>query len=175
MKKPLRRPEILLAVFFAGLVLLAVWSYCEFTASCGEAFAAAADSEACRSVAAQVKKLRAKPIRAAVEARSSTEVARSIEIAAKSANLPVAGIVQIDPQSPRRVGDSSYKEQPTHVEFRGVTLRQLLAFLYALGSEDIGQDLADLRLSSPRDETSSTGVEETWMAELIVTHLIFAP
>jgi hypothetical protein len=174
MKESLRRADVLAAIVFIGLLALAGWSYCEFTASCSDAAATASDLVACRNLARQIKTLRQKPVLVGTKARSSTEVAHSIETAAKGAGLPLTYILQIDPQSPRRLGNSAYQEQPTHVELRNVTLKQLLVFLYALANDCVGLNLSELRLGAPRDETTQ-GTDETWLAEVTLTHLIFAP
>ena len=174
MRESLRRADVLAAVLFVALAVLAGWSYCEFTAGCSDAAAAASDLAACRNLTQQIKTLRKKPVLVGTKARSSTEVAHSIETAAKGAGLPLTNILQIDPQSPCRLGNSAYQEQPTHVELRNVTLKQLLVFLYALANDGVGLNLSDVRLSAPRDEATQ-GANETWLAEVTLTHLIFAP
>lgn len=175
MKDTSQRNQILMAASVVALTLLMAWGYAQFTASRSEAIASAEDLEICRRLAHELQALKAKPLRAALEARSSTEVAGRIEAAAKTANLPISSVIQIDPQSPRRVGNTPYKEQPTHVELRDVTLKQLLVFVHTLASDELKLDLAEVRLSAPRDEPSAAPTEERWMAELALTHLIFAP
>jgi hypothetical protein len=174
MRKSLRRAHVLTAALFAALLAMAGWSYCEFSNSSAAAAAAAGDLAACRDLVGQIKALRQKPVLVGTKARTSTEVAHSIEAAAKNAGLPLTNILQIDPQSPRRLGNSAYEEQPTRVELRNVTLKQLLVFLYALANDGTGLNLAELRLGAPRDEMNA-GTEETWLAEVTLTHLIFAP
>jgi hypothetical protein len=169
-----RRPEVFI-ILFAGLIALCGWSYLEFTTSQDKAAGAAEDVMVCRRLAEQIKKLQVQPLRAATEARSSTEVARLIESSAKVAGLPTTSILQIDPQSPRRLGNSAYKEQPTHVELRDINLRQLVVFLHTLAADEQGLDLAELRLSAPREQTDLARAEETWLAEVTLTHLIYAP
>ena len=131
--------------------------------------------QACLRTAAQIKKLREKPLRAGASAHSATELAHLIEVAAQKASLPTNSIIQIDPLPARRLGNSAYQEQPTHVELHNVGLKPLIIWLNTLTGEESGAELAELRLSAPRDSTSGSAVAETWTAEVTLTHLIFAP
>lgn len=175
MKKSFLRRQLPVWTLLATLIAVAAWSYCWLVASYEAATTAAENLQVCLRLTTQIKKLREKPLRAGCEARSATELAQMIEISAKKAHLSMTSVVQIDPQPSRRLGDSAYKEQPTHVELRDVTLRQLIVLLHALTDEESSAELAELRLSTPRDEPSPTAGEETWNAEVILTHLIFAP
>jgi len=169
------RSQMLLLVVFAALLITTGWSYSQMAAARSAAWTAAQDSQECRRLADQIKQLRDRPTRASLEAHSATELARLVEQAAKAASLPAQSLVQIDPQAARRVGETTYREQPTHVELRDVTLGQLITFLYMLSQDDMGMDVADLRLRAPRDDKSARSAEETWLAEVTLTHLIFAP
>jgi hypothetical protein len=157
------------------LVVVAAWSYWRLLAS-QEAAAIATDNlQACLRLTAQIKTLREKPLRAGSEARSATELAHLIETSAQKANLSVTNVVQIDPQPAHRLSNSAYKEQPTLVELRDVTTKQLIVLLHALADGESGAEVAELRLSAPRDEPAVTAKEETWTAEVTLTHLIFSP
>jgi hypothetical protein len=159
----------------AGLIAAVIGSYCWMDASRATAAAATENLNACLRVASQIKSLRKKPLRAGAEARSATELARLIETSAQKASLPMTSVVQIDPQPARRVGNTAYKEQATRLELRDVTLKQLVVLLHSLADEELGTELAELRLNAPREEASASNHEENWSAEMTLTHLIFTP
>lgn len=150
-------------------------SYCWMDASRASACDATENYNACVRVAAKIKSLREKPLRAGAEARSATELARLIETSAKKASLPMTSVVQIDPQPARRIGNTAYKEQATRLELRDVTLKQLVTLLHSLADEEQGTELTELRLSAPREENSTQDPTERWTAEMTLTHLIFIP
>ena len=158
-------------ILYAVLIGTALWAYSTWSASQSEIDDAQNAIQECRQLASKITKLRGKPLRAASEAHSATELARVIEKSAQSAQLPATSLVQIDPQPARRIGTSPYSEQATHLEIRNVTLRQLIAFLRAIVEDQSGCEVAELRLRAPRDEPATT--PETWQAEITLSHLIY--
>ena len=158
-------------ILYTALIGTALWAYSTWAGSLTEINDAQNALQECRQLASQIVKLRGKPLRAASEAHSATELARVIEKSTQSAQLPATNLVQIDPQAAHRVGNSPYSEQATHLEIRDVTLRQLIAFLRAIVEDQSGCEIAELRLRAPRDEPAST--PETWQAEITLTSLIF--
>jgi hypothetical protein len=169
------RTELLVAACL-GLLLVAVfWSAWQWRSSRDAAQTAAENLQVCRRLAARIAQARQQPARAATQAQSSAELASRLEEAAQVAELPEGSIVRIDPQPSRRVGDSSYTEQPTHVELRSVSLEQLIVFLHRLADGPSGLQASSLRLTTPRDETAANAAQEPWLAELTLTYFIFAP
>jgi hypothetical protein len=175
MKSFAQRRRLLTWTGVSALAIAAAWSYGWLLSSQEAAATARENLRVCLQLTAQIKRLREKPLRAGSEARSANELAHMIEISAQKANLSLANVIQIDPQPARRLSNSAYKEQPTHVELRDVTTKQLIVLLHTLAGEESGAELAELRLSAPRDEPALGAKEETWTAEATLTHLIFAP
>ncbi len=52
-----------------------------------------------------------------------------MEEAARVAGMPDGGLDQIEPQPPRQIGDTPYRQTPTRVRLQRVTLEQLFTFL----------------------------------------------
>jgi hypothetical protein len=176
MKQSLTKSQITMAVVLAVLIVSAGWSFYWMTSAELSAQNSAENLQICKRLADQIKKMHTQPLRAALETRTSTELAGQIETSAKTANLRQNCILQIDPQTARRLGNTAYKEQPTMVELRDVTLKQLVVFLNALTDDQSGMDVAELRLESSRDDSANAQqTEETWLAEVTLSHLIFAP
>lgn len=141
-----------------------------------EALSANNNLRACQEIAKELQRLRGAPSRAGLEAQSATELSRRIEQAAQSGQIAREKLLRIDPQSAKRVGDSSYKEQSTFIELEAVPLPKLIAFLDAITRDEAGLEVRSLRLSAPqRTEEMPTGEEEPWVAEVTLTHLIYAP
>jgi hypothetical protein len=174
MNKSSLRRQLPVWSLFMVLSFGAALSYWWLLSSQESSAIAATNLQACLRLNAQIKKLREKPLRAGSEARSANELTRLIEASARKADLPQNSLVQIDPQPARRLGNSAYKEQPTHIELRDVTIKQLIVLLHALTDGESGEDLAELRLTAPHNEAVAVN-EEKWTAEATLTHLIFAP
>ncbi|HEV3006726.1 MAG TPA: hypothetical protein VGX78_19810, partial [Pirellulales bacterium] len=95
--------------------------------------------------------------------------------ATQVAQIPSNCLVRIDPQPPRRLEDSAYKEQATHVDLREVSQQQLLRFLYELERGETPLRAKSLRLAAPAQVATAAGSAETWGAELTLTYVVFAP
>jgi len=134
----------------------------------------ASDLSACRDAASRIEQLRRRPAVAGSREVQATELSRRIEASARAAEMPDGALDQIEPQPPRRVGDTPYRQTPTRVRLRGVTLQQLFTFLHALAAEDAsgpGLRLEALRLSAPRGEEAG----DRWTAEATLTYLVYDP
>jgi hypothetical protein len=79
--------------------------------------------------------------------------------------------VRITPQPPRRVEETVYKEKPTHVMLKDVSLQQVGQMVAALLNSDAGLAAKSIRLGAPRSDDTSA----LWSAELVVTYLIYDP
>lgn len=147
-----------------------------YLARCHEAAARSRDDlDACYELARRIEVTRSEPIAAATEARQPQELAGEIEGAAAAASIPQAHLVRIDPQPTRRVEDTSYKEQATLVEMRGVTLREIMTCLKSLAAERPELRVTALRLAAPRISAANIDQRETWDVELTLTQFIFVP
>lgn len=166
-----RRPLILFATMCALLVMVAVYGFLRMAALRDQAKAAAEDLGECRRMAERIRALSRRPQVAAEQERLSAETSRLIEEAAKSAGIPSGAILRITPGTPQRVADSAYKESPTRVLLKDVTLEQLVKLLHAVASDPDGLYPKSLRIAAPRkDDTGAL-----WTAEIEVTYLIYAP
>ena len=135
---------------------------------------AASDLIACREAAGRIDQLRRRPAVAGLRPVQATELSRRIEESARAAGVPDEGLDQIEPEPPRRVGDTAYRQTPTRVRLRRVTLAQLFSFLRALAVEDAagpGLQLEAIRLSAPRGEE----IGDRWSAEATLTYLVYDP
>ncbi len=169
------RGNLLLPVCAAVLLGLAGWSLIRMQSAYAAAATARDNRDACKHLAARLQTLRRSPQQASTNVRSASALTQDIETAARSAQITPPQIVQIDPQPARRVGNTPYQEQPTRIEFRDLTLPQLLAFATALIDSQASADVAEIRLSAARDEPAEGQSAERWAAELTVVDRIFSP
>lgn len=135
----------------------------------------AEDLEMCHRFLRRIEAARSEPVTATIEARQPEELAGEIEDAAAVGGISPAQLDRIDPQPSRRVDDTSYKEQATLVEMRGVTMRQLVLTLKSLIGKRPELRVSELRLVPPRLTAANADQPETWDAELTLTQAIFAP
>lgn len=174
MRQHLMKSRFVSVLLLVGLALLTAWSWSCLAASAAASRLATEDLLECRRLAQEIKRLGKSPQKASLEARSSTQLTKLVEESARSAQLSPQSVVAIDPQPARRMGETGYREQLTHVELREMTLRQLVTFLLALSDEGSGIEVASLRLRAPRDEKTVEN-NETWAAEVTLTQVVFAP
>ncbi len=166
-----RRMSIQLALLAALLVLTAVWSYGGMARGRRRALAAAADTADCARMAARIRRAAVRPVKASEFERLATETTGIIERSARSAQIPADRLVRISPEPPQRLGESVYKEKPTAVLLKSVSMKQLVVMMHTLVAAEFGLNVKSLRLSAPRpDET-----RDLWNAEMVVTYLIYAP
>jgi hypothetical protein len=168
MNRRLRILLLLLAVLLAGL---AAWAWQDLSASRQAAEAAWADLAACRSAADKIRAYRRRPTLATDTERLESETRRLIEEAAKKAEIPVEDQQRISLEPSRRIGDTVYREKPTQVLLRKVTLRQVAALVYDLVAGEAGFTARSLHLSAPREADGGN----TWTVDLVVTYLIYDP
>lgn len=166
-----RRLILELVLLAVGLSAGAAWSAVRLASARQAAHAAAKDLQTCRELAGQIVRLRDRPAVADVREMQAAETATLIERAAAAAKIPAAqSLVSITPETPRRIGESAYKEAPTQVLLRGIGLRQVVAFLCAISAEGSGLRPRSLRLSASREDSAGQ-----WAAEVTVSYLIYAP
>ena len=166
-----RRTTVLFTLLAALLAGLAVWN-CRFMTEKRRARSVAlADLQRCRQIVWKIAALRRRPSMACDEERLSAETIGLTEQAAKSAGIRTDKLTRITPAPPRRLGDTVYKEKPTQVLLKNVTLEQLVGMLYSLAGGEKGLHPKSLRLTAPRADDCG----ETWNAELVLTYLIYDP
>ncbi|HET6880135.1 MAG TPA: hypothetical protein VFI31_08270 [Pirellulales bacterium] len=174
MNVPPRKRNWLTVGAGAALLVGNMIAYLEFHAKQAAASAACENLEECKSVAADIKKLRLQPSKVTLHAHSASEVSSRLEEALKFAQLPASCLVRIDPQPARRLNGTDFKEQPTSLELRAVSIKQLVHLLYKLESSGAGLQTKSLQLTTPVKTQSDTTIE-TWNVQVVLTSLIFAP
>jgi len=168
------RRQLAATLIISALLLALGWSWVTLCQSRQAATDAASDLSASRDAASRIEQLRRRPAVAGSREVQATELSRRIEESARAAGMPDGGLDQIEPEPPRRVGDTPYRQTPTRVRLRHVMLQQLFAFLRALAVEDAsgpGLQLEAIRLSAPRGEEAG----EQWTAEATLTYLVYDP
>jgi hypothetical protein len=134
---------------------------------------------ACEARVPQILLLRKKPDRAAQQSSSQVTLAKTIEESATRSGLENSQVVSIEPQSPRRVGNTSYEEYATVVRVEGVTLSQLAKLAAAFRMQDAGShplEVSAIRLSVPFQSGQRGGErDEAWNMELTLTYLVYSP
>ena len=163
-----RQDRLVAAAVAGGLALGLLWSYGRLA----DGRAAAADLARCRELATRIEQARGRPAVAGPQELRPTDLSRRIEAAA--AGVGDAAVERIEPEPARRVGESPYKEVPTRVRLRGVTLAQAFALLHALGEDAPGAPglrLRSVRLSAPRGQESG----DAWGVESTLAHLVYDP
>lgn len=132
-----------------------------------------ADLQRTRSLAKEIAKFRNSPVIAGAADIDTSDIARRIDQAAKSALFPSDAITRISPELPQRIADTPYRQRVTQVTFRNINLRQLLSFATAISRPDGGMNIKSIRIVAPRiDAAPST---ETWAVEITLTYIYFDP
>ena len=158
---------IVIGILFAALPI----TYGQWQSSKQSAVAAASNLERCEQLAAAIKQLRSKPSLANSAQEPISDLAPQLELAASSAKIAAQRLLRIDPESPRRVGDTPFLQVSTHVDIRGATLRELLTMLHSLLSSNPTLRVTFIRLSVPREEI----IDERWNVELTLTYFVYSP
>ncbi|MEZ6192073.1 MAG: hypothetical protein R3C45_12415 [Phycisphaerales bacterium] len=166
-----KRETVLVVGAIVALMLVMLWSYSRLNAAytrANEDGGAWAQSDA---LARQIQALRDQPTLADDHALQKDDMTRRIANAAAAASLEEKRLIAIEHQTARRIGRSAYLEEPTRLTFKDVTLRQVLTTLDALTNDDSRMHVSRLRLTAPRQDTST----ESWTVDATVTYLIYEP
>ena len=166
-----RRETILVACAIMLGVVAAVWSVFAFVDARSSAFTAAEDLAESRRLATRIEAGRGSGVSISASAPKEAEIIRRIESAARTALLPETSIDRIEPGQLQRINDGQLIEKSTVVELKNVTLRQLFAFLHAMGTGPGGLNLKQVRLSAPVAED----VGDRWSVESTLTYLVRSP
>lgn len=169
---PTLRQAALLGLLALMLLGIAGWSYRHLDQQRRVAREASADLAEVQRFAQQIRAMRQRPAVAGSREMELNELTQRIERAAEEAQIAASSLVRIWPQPARRAGDSPYKEKPTQILLRHVTLEQLVGFLHHL-SEGEGSNLTvqRLRIVAPRHNEHG----DRWTVETTVTYLIYSP
>ena len=166
-----RRTILIVILLCHALGAAAVWSYSFMAAQRDAAAQACEDMADVRRMAGQIEAARQRPTLAAEHERVSDEVTGLIEQAAVKAGVPAGSLIRITPEPPSRLGDTVYKEKPTQVVFRNISLKQLVGLVHRLIGSDQQLEAKSIRITAPNPQ--DTG--DLWNAELVLTYLIYDP
>ncbi|NQU74909.1 MAG: hypothetical protein HQ546_01175 [Planctomycetes bacterium] len=166
-----RRKAILLALMGSVLATVVLWRGSTYVESRTAALAAEKDLAACQELAAKIERFNQHPPVATEQEQLADQTNALIESAAKSVGIDAKSLIRITPEPPRRLDDTAYKEKPTHVLLRKVTLEQLVGFIHKMLGVQQGFNAKSIRLSAP--EPQDTG--PLWTAEITLTYLIYDP
>jgi hypothetical protein len=159
----------------ALLIGVNAWGLWQRTASRDDFLAEEEQFRACERLTAQISRLRTAPTQVDESARTGDALAKLVESAASPIGLGVDRIVHVAPGESRRLSDSAYLEQATAVEFREVTLRQLIEFLLGLQQAAPGLEATHLSIRVPPSAGNSKEGRELWNVQLVLTSHIYAP
>ena len=168
----MKRHRLMTATILLGLLLLVGWSYLYLDGRREVARAAGEDLARCRALAGRIAELRTRPAVAGAEELGANDLAHRIEQAARTAQFSQENIERIDPEPPRRFGETNYRLIPTRVRLRHVNLEQAITFLHTLGSDASHPlQVEQVRLSAPPGEEAG----ERWMVESTLFYTVYSP
>lgn len=168
-----RRRVAALALVVLLLLGAVGWGYLTLDEAVDEAAVAATDLAAARRSADRIVALRGRdagPGGGPGRAWRPEDLRGKIAKAATDGDLPDDALGTIDEQPPRRLSGSAYQERPTQVTLRGVTVPELVGFLYAVLEDAPGLRVTQLRLSAVREPGGVAAAAEDgelprWAAE----------
>jgi hypothetical protein len=164
-----RRKIILISLLACCLIAVCYYSYNNM-ASCREtALASANDVCLCRQMVKSIEHYKRRPALASEHELLATQTNSLIEKTATKAGMSRRNLIRITPEPARRIEDSSYKEKPSHILLRDVTLKQMVPFVHGLLSA--GLNAKAIRLTSPKPE--DTG--HLWTMEITMSYLVYDP
>lgn len=129
------------------------------------------DLAECRRLADRIRGLSTRPRRASDHEQLSSETSTLIEKAAAAAGVSGGRLVSIHPEPAQRVAESVYKEKPTRIILRGVTVRQSVELMQRLAAGEHALSIKSVNLTAvtPQDD------RDVWNADVVVTYLIYDP
>jgi len=164
-----RRTVLLLTILAVCLAAVCYYSY-DGMVSCKEAaLASANDLTLCREMIKSIEQYRHRPALASEHELLATQTNGLIEKAAMDAGISQKSLVRITPEPARRIEDSPYKEKPSQILLRDVTLKQMVPFVHNLLTA--GLNARAIRLVSPKPE--DTG--QLWTMEITMSYLVYDP
>jgi len=128
---------------------------------------------ACHACAAGIELLGRRPALVADREQRTAETAALVEKAAASAGIPPQQLLRISPEPPQRLGESPYKEKPTCLALRGVSMEQVVKLAHALETAETGLNTKSIRLTLNKNDAK--GSADTWSAEIVLSYLIYEP
>jgi hypothetical protein len=166
-----RRKTMLLAALLAMLSAAAGMAWSSLAEAKRMALGALADTADVARCAEQIESCRRRPALASDHQRLDFEVASIVERAAVAAGVDKKRVARVAGETPQRFLDTVYKEKPTQVFLRDVTLRQVTDLAHGILAEGSGLHIKNLQIRASGAEDAG----DLWSAELMLTYLIYDP
>ncbi len=163
-----RTHYVLGVVCLAALAVLAVRAWGALRDARADAMAAGEELAWCRQAVATLQAARGADVIAGDAAAG--DIIGRISTAASAAGIEADQVVRISPDSPSRLADTPYKEKPTAISLRQVSLPALTTFIHHLLTREAGLSAKSIHLTSPSEAPAGT-----WNAEVVVTSLLYEP
>lgn len=160
------------AVIAAALLMAGLWAVGYLVDARQAAEMAASDLDSCRAIAARIGTMKAGNDAAANGTLDQAALQRKGEEALQSIGLPPSHLVKVAPEAPRTVGQTAYREVPTNLILRDMTLRQTVSFLLAMTGDGSPLQTRALRLSGANDPN---GPDPLWSVEVTLAYLVYQP
>jgi hypothetical protein len=160
------------AVVVTALVMAGLWVGGHLLDTRAEMEMAAADLESCRTIASRIGTMKAGGDSTSGGMLDQAALQRKGEEALQSIGLPPSHLVKVAPDTPRTVGQTAYREVPTSLTLRDMTLRQTVGFLLAMTDDGSPLQARAMRLSGAND---TAGGDVQWSVELTLAYLVYQP
>jgi hypothetical protein len=160
------------AIILATLLVAGLWATGHLMDARAASEMAASDLDACRGIAARIGTMKAGNDAASNGGFDQAALQRKGEEALQSIGLPPSHLVKVAPDTARTVGQTAYREVPTNLILRDMTLRQTVGFLLAMTGEGSPLQTRALRLSGANDPA---GPDPHWTVELTLAYLVYQP
>ena len=164
-----RRQSILPGILTVCMMLVCSYSYDSMSTCKNAALTSANDLVLCRGMATSIKEYMQQPALASEHELLTAQTNSLIEKAVVDAGISKRCLIRITPEPARRLDDSSYKDKPSQVLLREVTLKQMVPFIHNLLSA--GLNARAIRLVSPKPEDTGP----LWTAEITMSYLVYDP
>lgn len=166
-----RENNLLRIVIVALPLILIGWSYSFLASQKQRAVNAKKNLNRCDQILKNIEVLKQKPQMASSQESLSSETTGLIERAASTAEIRAGSILRITPQPPRRIPKTAYKEKPTSVVLKGITLKQFVIMINSLDKSASNLNLKSVIFTPPN--IKDTG--RNWNVEFVLSYLIFDP
>ena len=168
------RTRILCCVAMGILAIYAGLSVGEARSAADQLSQARGDLAEITSKLAEIERLKQAPKVAALQLESPAEIANRISAARQVAGLPQAALMKEEPLDPVRIDRSDFELRATNIDLSASTLPSIMTFCDALRDVETGTVVRDITLTEPQNMVSGAK-EEKWVAQLVLTQMIFSP
>jgi len=163
------RGSLYAAVTIAAMLFACAWSASYLFDARDAAGHAHRELQTCRAMANHVARLKDRPSGAGP--LDQADLHRRSQQALEQLGVSPDQLVQIGHDQPRTIGQSAYKEVPSQLVLRDLTVRQVVGFLLAMTGDGSPLHASSLRLSAPREEGGGT----RWAVEITLSYLTYEP